>query len=152
MARWHNIIKADSTKIVDFIIHFEKELEDAKIDVSIKGGIEQLAMRLPGMFEHRYGQLQEVEATLEMLDVKLKTLRSVKFKMFLEKYQRSLTSTDAMRYADGEPEVADMCDLINEVALIRNRYLGITKALEQKSFMLGHIVRMRVVGIEDASL
>lgn len=152
MAVWHNVIKADNTKIIDFIIYFEKELDDAKIDVGIRGSIEQLAQRLPGIFEHRYSQLQQVEATLEMLSTQLKKIRAEKFRMFLEKYQRALTSSDANRYVDGEPEVCDMCDLINEVALIRNRYLGITKALEQKSFMLGHIVKMRSVGLEDATL
>lgn len=152
MAAWHHIIKTNHAKILDFITHFEKELTDAKSDVDIRGGIEQLAMRLPGIFEYRYGQLQEVEATIDMLDTQLKKIRSEKFRMYLEKYNRQLSSSDAWKYCDGEPDVCDLCDLINEVALIRNRYLGITKALEQKSFMIGHIVKMRAVGIEDATL
>lgn len=152
MAYWHNIIKKNPAKIIEFIDHFEKELDQARIDVKIKGSLEKVAAELPGIFEQRFGQLQEVESTLQMLDVKLKKLRSEKFKMFLEKYQRALSSSDAWKYVDGVTEVADMCDLINEVAYVRNQFLGITKALEQKSFMLGHVVGLRKVGIEDATL
>lgn len=149
---WHNIIKADNTKIIDFVAHYEKELDDARKEVKIKGSLEKLAAELPGVVEHRFRQLQEVEATLQMLEGELKKIRSEKFRMFLEKYNRQLSSTDAWKYTDGEPEVCDMNSLINEVAFIRNQYTGIHKALEQKSFMLGHVVKMRSVGIEDSTL
>lgn len=152
MAFWHNTIKKQPAKIIDFIAHFEKELTDARKEVNIKGSLEKLASELPGIVEHRFRQLQEVEATLEVLSTQLKKVRSEKFRMYLEKYQRQLSSSDAWRYVDGEPDVCDLCDLINEVAYVRNQYTGITKALEQKSFMLGHVVKMRSVGIEDATL
>jgi hypothetical protein len=42
--------------------------------------------------------------------------------------------------------------IANEVALLRNRWLGILKGLESKNFMLGHIVRLRAAGMEDATL
>ena len=42
--------------------------------------------------------------------------------------------------------------LVNEVALMRNQYLGIMKALESKNFMLGHITRLRVAGMEDITI
>jgi hypothetical protein len=42
--------------------------------------------------------------------------------------------------------------LINEVALLRNRWLGIMKSLESKNFMLGHIVRLRAAGMEDITI
>jgi hypothetical protein len=42
--------------------------------------------------------------------------------------------------------------LINEVALLRNRWLGIMKALEAKNFMMGHLVKLRVAGMEDMSI
>ena len=50
---------------------------------------------------------------------------------------------------DGEDEVIDFETLINDVALLRNKWLGIMKALESKNFMLGHIVRLRTSGMED---
>ena len=49
-------------------------------------------------------------------------------------------------------DVIDFETLINEVALLRNRYLGIMKSLESKNFMLGHVVRLRAAGMEDIQL
>jgi hypothetical protein len=63
-----------------------------------------------------------------------------------------LTSRDAEKYAEAEDEVIDMETIINEVALLRNKWLGIMKGLESKNFMLGHITRLRTSGMEDASV
>ena len=46
-------------------------------------------------------------------------------------------------------EVIDMETIINEVALLRNRWLGVMKGIESKNFMLGHVVRLRTAGMED---
>jgi hypothetical protein len=63
-----------------------------------------------------------------------------------------LTSRDAEKYVDGEDEVIEFETLINEVALLRNRFLGILKGMESKNFMLGHIVRLRAAGMEDVQV
>jgi len=42
----------------------------------------------------------------------------------MENYARALTSRDAEKYTDGEDEVIDYETLINEVAYLRNRWLG----------------------------
>jgi hypothetical protein len=67
----------------------------------------------------------------------------------LEAYARTLTSRDAEKYAEAEDEVIDMETIINEVALLRNKWLGVMKGIESKNFMLGHVVRLRTAGMED---
>ena len=67
-------------------------------------------------------------------------------------YNRSLTSREAEKYVDGEDEVIDYETIINDVALIRNKWLGIMKGLESKNFQLGHITKLRVAGMEDVVL
>ena len=67
MAYWHNIIKADTSKIIDFVSYFEAELVQARADVKIKGSLEQLAANLPGIVEHRFRQLQEGALMGELL-------------------------------------------------------------------------------------
>jgi hypothetical protein len=67
----------------------------------------------------------------------------------LEAYARALTSRDAEKYVDGEDEVIDYETIINEVALLRNRWLGILKGLEVKQWQIGHIVKLRTAGMED---
>jgi hypothetical protein len=70
----------------------------------------------------------------------------------LEKYAKALSSRDAEKYADGEQEVVEYEEIVNEVALVRNQYLGIIKALESKNWTLSNIVKLRVSGLEDASI
>ena len=138
--------------IPDFISHCESELLSAKQEVKVYGNVEKNIAALPGVTEHRFNQLQEIEAVLNYLNIQLRKIRRKHFQKYLEAYNRALTSRDAEKYVDGEDEVVDFETLINEVALLRNRWLGIMKALESKNFMLGHIVRLRAAGMEDITI
>lgn len=149
---WYTRISQDLSAIPYFITHYESELEEAKKEVKIYGNVEKNISNLPGVTEHRFNQLQEIEAVLNYLNIKLRQIRRKHFQKYLEAYARALTSRDAEKYVDGESEVIDFEILINEVALLRNRWLGIMKALESKNFMLGHVVRLRAAGMEDITL
>jgi|TARA_R110000868_G_scaffold280872_2_gene541262 hypothetical protein len=149
---WYTRISVDVSVIPDFISHYELELLQAKNDVKIYGNVEKNIAALPGVTEHRFNQLQEIEAVLNYLNIQLRKLRRKHFQKYLEKYNRTLTSRDAEKYVDGEDEVIDYEVLINEVALLRNRWLGILKGLDSKNFMLGHVVRLRSAGMEDISI
>ena len=146
---WYSKIVSDLGNIPDFIAYYERELEDAKRDVRIGGLVEKNITALPGITEHRFNQLQEIEAILNHLNFQLRKIRRRYFQKYLEGYQRALTSRDAEKYVDGEDEVIDFETIINEVALLRNRWLGIMKGLDSKSWMSGHIVRLRTAGMED---
>jgi uncharacterized protein YfdQ (DUF2303 family) len=149
---WYTRITQDLSVLPDFIQHYDAELDAAKSEVGIKGIIEKQLASLPGITEHRYHQLQTVEAVLNYLNIELKRTKSKHFKRYLENYQRALSSRDVEKYVDGEAEVVNMEMLINEVALLRNRYLAIMKGLEAKQWQLGHIVKLRTVGMEDAMI
>ena len=149
---WYSRVAADLSMIPDFISHYEAELVKDKQDCQIGGIIEKNITALPGITEHRFNQLQEIEAVLNFLNIQLRKIRRKFFQKYLEGYARALTSRDAEKYVDGEDDVIDFETLINEVALLRNRYLGIMKSLESKNFMLGHVVRLRAAGMEDVQL
>ena len=149
---WYTRITTDLSQIPDFIIHYEAELEQAKYDVRVNGKVEKNISNLPGVTEHRFNQLQEIEAVLNYLNIQLRKLRRKYFQKYLEGYNRALTSRDAEKYTDGEDEVIDFEVLINEVALLRNKWLGIMKGLDSKQWQLGHIVRLRTAGMEDITV
>lgn len=149
---WYSQVVADLSAIPDFIAHYQNELESAKSECRVSGHVETNLKELPGITEHRFNQLQEIEAVLNFLNIQLRKIRRRHFKKYLEGYARALSSRDAEKYVDGEDEVVDHETIINEVALLRNRWLGIMKGLESKNFMLGHITRLRTAGMEDARL
>ena len=134
------------------IAYYEAELELAKREVSVKGNVEKNIAALPGITEERFNQLQEIEAILRHMELQLRKIRRTHFQKYLEGYQRALTSRDAEKYVEGEQEVVDYESLINEVSLIRNKWMGLIKGLESKNFMLGHIVRLRTAGMEDVTI
>lgn len=149
---WYNRITADLGALPDFIAHYDKELAEAKRECRIGGYVEANIKELPGITEHRFNQLQEIEAVLNYLNIQLRRIRRRHFQKYLETYARQLTSRDAEKYVDGEDEVIDFETLINEVALMRNRWLGIMKGLDSKQWMSGHIVRLRTAGMEDVQV
>ena len=149
---WYSDIAKDINNIPKAIQYFEDELIEAKTQIRIKGNVEKAAAEMPGIVEQRFNQLQELEAILEYLNIELRRLRSSFFKKYLENYQRALSSRDVEKYVDGEADVVDYEKIINEFALMRNKWLGVTKALDQKQWQLTNIVKLRVAGMDDASL
>jgi hypothetical protein len=149
---WYSRISRDITEIPSAIQYFEDELQSARLEVKISGSIEKAAANMPGIVEHRFNQLQELEAILEYLNIELRRLRSQYFKKYLENYQRALSSRDVEKYVDGETDIVDYEKIINEFALIRNKWLGVLKALDQKQWQITNIVKLRVAGMEDASI
>ena len=152
MALHYNNIVKDLSNIVPAIGYYEKELEDAKWEVKIKGSLEKASSSLPGLTEFRFNQLQEIEAILNYLNIELRRLRSSYFKKYLENYQRALSSRDVEKYVDGEADVVDYEKIINEFALMRNKWLGLLKGLDQKQWQITNVVKLRVAGMEDATL
>jgi hypothetical protein len=149
---WYSEVSRDISKIPDAILYFEKELQDARQECKLVGNVEKSAAAMPGIVEHRFNQLQEIEAILNYLNIELRRLRSSFFKKYLENYQRALSSRDVEKYVDGESDVVDYEKIINEFALMRNKWLGVLKALDQKQWQITNVVKLRVAGMEDATL
>ena len=152
MSGWLQKVRNNMNSIVDAISYYEKEISEARKDISLAGNVERNARDMPGIVEYRFYQLQEIESVLEYLNIELRKMRSHSFKKFLEHYNKQLSSRDAEKYIDGEPNIVDMTHLINEFALVRNSMQGIIKALEQKSFSINNIIKLRSSGLENIEL
>jgi len=149
---WYSEVSRNIGKIPEAIRFFEEELKEAREEVKFTGNIERASASMPGTVEHRFNQLQEIEAILEYLNIELRRLRSSFFRQYLENYQRALSSRDVEKYVDGEADVVDYEKIINDFALIRNKWLGVLKALDQKQWQITNVVKLRVAGMEDATL
>jgi hypothetical protein len=149
---WYIKVSKDISNIPAAVAYFESEYVSAKQDSRISGNIEKASAGMPGIVETRFSQLQEIEAILEYLNIELRRLKSQMFRKYLETYQRALSSRDCEKFVEGEPDVIDMEKIINEFALLRNKWLGVTKGLDVKQWQLSNIIKLRVAGMEDASL
>jgi hypothetical protein len=149
---WFSRIKNDISLIPDLVDHYQSELDQAQQETRIQGSLEKNAQDLPGVMSHRFQQLQDLEAVLKWLNTRSDKNRSDHYRRYLERYNRELSDRAIEKYIDGEADIVSMNDLINEVALIRNRYLAVIKGLEAKGYMMGHIVKLRVCGLNDSQL
>jgi len=149
---WYDKVSRDISRIPDAIQFFYDELEEARKETKITGRIERAAAEMPAVVETRFSQLQEIEAILEYLNIELRRLRSQHFRKYLENYQRALSSRDCEKFVDGEADVVDFEKIINDFALLRNKWLGITKALDIKQWQLSNVVKLRTAGLDDATL
>lgn len=149
---WYDKVSKDISAIPDAVEYYESELLQAKFDVKVSGSIEKAAASMPGIVENRFNQLQEIEAILEYLNIELRRLRSQHFRKYLENYQRALSSRDCEKFVEGEADVVDFEKIINDFALLRNKWLGVIKALDIKQWQVSNIVKLRTAGLEDATL
>jgi uncharacterized protein YfdQ (DUF2303 family) len=149
---WYDKVSKDISAIPNAAVYYEAELLSAKQDTRIAGSIEKASAQMPGIVENRFNQLQEIEAILEYLNIELRRLKSQLFRKYLENYQRALSSRDCDRFVEGESDVVDMEKIINDFALLRNKWLGIIKALDIKQWQLSNIVKLRTAGLDDASI
>jgi hypothetical protein len=149
---WYSKIISDLGNMPGFIEYYEEELKQAKFDIQVKGNIEKSIAALPGITEQRFNQLQEIEAVLNFLNIQVRVIRRKHFQKYLEHYARALSSRDAEKYVDGEQEVVDYETIINEVALLRNKWLGVMKGIDSKQWQLSNLVKLKVAGMEDFSI
>jgi hypothetical protein len=152
MTNWYDRVSKDVNAIPDAVQHYERELLEARKETNIRGRIEQASATMPAIVETRFSQLQEIEAILEYLNIELRRLKSSHFRKYVENYQRQLSSRDAEKFVDGEADVVDFEKIINEFALLRNKWLGIIKGLDIKQWQLSNIVKLRTAGLDDATL
>ena len=152
MQTWFKRVQDSLAVLPECITYFDAELQQARYDCYLKGNVEKLSREIPQIVEHRFNQLQEIEAILENLNIQLRQIRSKKYRQFLEHYQRALTSRDAEKYIDGEEEVVTMQQLVNEFALIRNKFQGVIKALDAKQFQINNVIKLRGAGLDDVTL
>lgn len=149
---WYSKVSKDISHLPDCIEYFYVQLGEAKKEVKVFGNLERASASLPGIVEHRFNQLQEIEAVLEYLNIELRRTRSKAFKKYLENYQRALSSRDCEKYVDGEADVVDLEKIVNEFALLRNQWLGIIKALDIKQWQMSNIIKLRTAGMEDVQI
>lgn len=149
---WYSRVVDDLSEIPNAMNFYENEIADGKDETKLIGSLEKNAQELSGITSYRFGQLQELEAILKYLNIKYDKMRSDHYRKYLERYQRELTDRSIEKYIDGEDDIVNMSIIINEVSLVRNKYLALMKGLEIKNWQISNITRLRVVGMEDAHL
>lgn len=149
---YYTQVVADLKAVALAVDYYSQEFEQAQPETRISGSLEKAAQDLSGHITYRFTQLQDLESILKYLNIRYDKMRSDLYRRYLEKYNRDLSDRSIEKYLDGETSLVDMNTLICEVALIRNKYLGLMKGFEAKNWQINNIVKLRSIGIEDTRL
>lgn len=151
---WYNeICFQDQLDLIpDAVNFFENELMSARSELNISGSLEQAASRLPGIFEYRYSQFQELEAIVEYLNIKLRKIKKERLEYYTTKYNRDLSAREAEKYVEGDDDYVDFSFLLNRFALLRNQFSGLLKSLDHKNWQVSNVVKLRCAGLDDAKI
>jgi hypothetical protein len=142
----------DWNTLPSFLDYFEGEALVAKKELLMHGKIESLARDIPFIMDRRFTQLQILNAAIEYFDKQLDIARAKHYRKYLENYQKVLSSRDVEKYVNGEKELVDIALIMNEISLMRNIFISITKGIDAKSFQVHNITKLRTSGLEDATI
>ena len=134
--QYFQLIKKDETKLEEVLNYFNDEYELAREEIKIKGRLNKCIAELPSLFEIRFSQLQELEAILAYFNNKLNGLRGSIYRQLQEHSKRQLNSTDIKQYVDSDEKVLAMQTIINEIALVRNKFISLSKISEHPNNIL----------------
>ena len=157
MRSWYQRVTRDPDDfqpVLDAIDYFEAQYQEALREVDLLPGTRLIDVqaRLPGIVQHRYEQLMELNAIVDYLQLREETVVGVQRRYYVEHYNRKLTDRMVEKFAESHPDVAALRELRNHVAATRNKFCGVSKRHEYLHYQLTNITRLRVAGIEDATL
>lgn len=135
-------------KCIEF---YDVQHVEAQRELKPTGRVMDLCSRIPAMVEYRFGQLQELEAILCFYERRALKVKLEKKRGFLEHYNRQLTDRQADQYAEIDDEVQVLAQVVEEVALLRNKFLGLSKGYDFLHFQMNNIIQLKKAGIEDAT-
>ena len=149
---YFQLIKQDESKLQEVLNYFEQEYLEGKKEIKIEGILNYNISELSSLFENRFSQLQELEAILSHFNNKLSGIRGTIYRDLQEHSKRQLTSSDIKQYVDSDTRVLAMQSIINEIMLVRNKFISLTKGFETKNFMLSNITKLQCAGLDNIIL
>lgn len=150
--QYFQAVKQNDNALPGALEYFNNEYEEAREEVKIKGSLTECVSKISSRYEYRVSQLQEIEAILRHFEIKLSQRKSTLYQKYLENYQRALSSSDIKIYIEGQPEIVATQQIINEVTLIRNKFLGLTKGFETANYQLSNLSKLYAAGVDGVQV
>lgn len=145
-------IKQNDNALPQALEYFNNEYDEARNEVKISGKIAECVSKLSSRYEYRFSQLQEIEAILKHFEIKLSQKKSALYQKYLENYQRALSSSDIKIYIEGQPEIVAIQQIINEISLVRNKFISLSKGFETANYQLSNLSKLYAAGVDSVIL
>lgn len=145
---WFDIVKEDNNKLPLALKNFSERYEEILPLIKIDGRLSTHEAQLGFIVSIVQCDWAVISSIHEHFNILLKQARSALYKKYLETYARQLTSNDVKNYIDGEPTIVGFQNIINEIVLVENKYVGLSKGLESKNFQLNNLTKIKSMGLD----
>lgn len=145
---WFGEIKKDENKLPQALDYFMKKYEEFLPKLAIGGSLSREEAELPYLNSICQEDWATLDAIMEHYNIKLRAARSKYYKKYLETYARQLSSNDVKNYVEGEQEIVAFQAIINEINLVKNKFVGLSKGLESKNWQLSNITKIKSLGLD----
>ena len=147
----------DYSPVADAYEYYMEQHEDASKEINAllkkteKYDLENAGAKIPGIVGYRYSQLQEIEQILSFLENREKRMLGTQRRKYREHYSRELTDSMVEKFAETDLELLDLAEIRNMFALVRNKFLSLTKQLEYAHFQIISLTKLKIAGVDAAS-
>jgi len=145
---WFMEVKKDNSKLPKCLEYFEERYKEIQPMTEVKGRLSSEEAMLGYITSIVQSDWATLDALYETFNILLKQQRGILYKKYLETYQRSLSSNDVKNYIDGEQTIVSLQQVLNEINLMRNKYIGLSKGFESKNFQLNNLTKIKSMGLD----
>ena len=142
--------KTDPKALLDFIEKCEREFDEGKERLKVRGALQQEAADQPAWLGYYDETRAELKALRDHFESKAKRIRASFYKEYMENYNRVLQKQDIEQYINNEPKWQSADDLHREISMLYDKFEGLVEAFKAKGWALSHIVKLRCNALEDA--
>ena len=111
-----------------------------------------VSVDIPGLSEHVYAQWAELKAIVDILEIRVIAATQKARKFYTEGYAKSLGVQQVERYADADPGVLALVELVVHIKLVLNKWEGLSKGIERLHHQLRTVAEMRRADLEEATI
>lgn len=146
-------VSKNPANIVKLLAEYDNLLDKSRAIFDLEGNrLEHLCRDHPKNVVFYRSRLAELKSLEDFFKLQADEIASVHWKKYNEKHSRALTQKDIQQYIAGEPDYVQQWELILEIAHMRKQYEAVVDALSDMSWMLGHVVKLRVADMESVVL
>lgn len=156
MSRWLRQIAQnpdDFSFVGDAILYFDSIYDDYRKKLDVKGKILiNVGAEIPDLTEKIASIWSEIKSIYDIIELKKIAAIGKARKKYIEHYNRTLSASQVEKYAEVDPEVLSISEILIEIEFLRYKWEGLSKGVERLHQQLRIITEMRRGGLEEATI
>lgn len=137
-------------KLPELMVDWNEVYEEATPHLKLKGkNLVEAQANLPGHLGYYIETWKSIDNVYSRVNKLVKKKHGMLFRYYLEKYPRELGARDIEQYISSDQDYVDMLEHLDDINFYRGNFEGLVEGFKSQNWMLGHIAKLELAGIED---